>query len=507
MRDRIKWLALAFAPSSLLLGVTTYLSTDVAAMPLLWVVPLALYLITFIIVFSRKSRAPSLPVAIAHAVLVTALVLFVFWGPDLDLRWEYALHLSVFTATALVLHGELAASRPAPKYLTEFYLWMALGGALGGAFNALLAPVLFKSIAEYQMMVVLACFLRPSWRSRFTSVIEREPGFVLALVPVLMVGLSRPHVSGAAGRIIISVIATAILVVLSVNALRFGMAIAALALSGFMLSQRSEKILMRDRSFFGAYYVERMYGPANFLVHGTTIHGAQFLDSTRRLMPVTYYQPHGPVGQLFTALQERLPRKSIGVVGLGAGSLLCYSKPGEEWTFFEIDPLVQRITSDPRYFTFLRDCPVKPQIVFGDARLTLGHQPDRKFGLLIIDAFSSDAIPVHLMTRQAFAQYSRVLDDHGVLFVHISNQRLDLQPVVAALAKDAGLVALLGEHVPKGSIETKDLDYTCDWVALARRQEDLGPLMTDKRWSLLAANAGDQPWTDDYSNVFSVIKW
>lgn len=507
MRDRIKWLALAFVPSSLLLGVTTYLSTDVAAMPLLWVVPLALYLITFIIVFSRKSRAPGLPVAIGHAVLVTVLVLVVFWGPDLDLRWEYALHLSVFTATALVLHGELAASRPAPTHLTEFYLWMALGGALGGAFNALVAPVLFKSIAEYQLMVVLACFLRPSWRSRFTSIIEREPGFVIALVPALVLGLAHPHISAGTGKIIISVIAAAIFVLLSVNSLRFGTAIAALALSGVVMARRSDRILLADRSFFGAYEVERMYGPANFLIHGTTIHGAQFLDSARRLMPVTYYHPHGPVGQLFTALQERLPDKRIGVVGLGAGSLLCYSKPGEEWTFFEIDPLVERISRNPRYFTFLRDCPVKPQVVIGDARLTLAHQPDRRFGLLIIDAFSSDAIPVHLMTRQAFAQYGRVLDDRGILMVHISNQRLDLQPVVAALAKDAGLVALIGEHDPKGSVESKDLDYTCDWVALARRKEDLGSLVTDERWHWLTANAGDQPWTDDYSNVFSVIKW
>jgi hypothetical protein len=274
-----------------------------------------------------------------------------------------------------------------------------------------------------------------------------------------------------------------------------------------MVSQRADKILMRDRSFFGAYYVERMYGPANFLIHGTTIHGAQFLDSTRRLMPVTYYHPRGPAGQLFTALQDRLPQKRIGVVGLGAGSLLCYSKPGEDWTFFEIDPLVERISRNPRYFTFLRDCPVTPKVVMGDARLTLGHQPGRHFGLLIIDAFSSDAIPVHLMTRQAFSQYSRVLDDHGILMVHISNQRIDLQPVVAALAKDAGLVALIGEHNPQGSVESKDLDYTCDWVALARRPEDLGSLVTDKRWHLLTAKPGNRPWTDDYSNVFSVIKW
>jgi hypothetical protein len=506
-RDRIKWIALAFVPSSLLLGVTTYLSTDVAAMPLLWVVPLALYLITFIVVFARKSRAPSFPIAIVQAVLVTVLVLVVFWDPDLDLRWEYALHLLVFTTTALVLHGELAASRPAPKHLTEFYLWMALGGALGGAFNALLAPVLFKSIAEYQLMVVLACFLRPSWRSQFTSLIEREPGFVIALVPAVALSIGHAHLGGDATKIIVSVIVAAIVVSLSVNAVRFGTAIAGIALAGFFLARNSDRILLTDRSFFGAYKVERMYGPANFLIHGTTIHGAQFLDSARRLMPVTYYHPNGPVGQLFTALRDRLPDKRIGVVGLGAGSLLCYSRPGEEWTFFEIDPLVERISSSGRYFTFLRDCDVRPNVVIGDARLTLAHQPDRRFGLLIIDAFSSDAIPVHLMTRQAFAQYGRVLDDGGILLVHISNQRLGLQPVVAALAKDAGLVALINEHDVTSGKENKDLDYTCDWVVLARRKEDLGPLVTDKRWHPLVTHAGDDPWTDDYSNVFSVIKW
>ena len=182
-------------------------------------------------------------------------------------------------------------------------------------------------------------------------------------------------------------------------------------------------------------------------------------------------------------------------------------RAGEQWTFFEIDPLVERIALDRRYFSFLRDCQVRPSVVIGDARLTLAKQPDKKFGLLIIDAFSSDAIPVHMLTRQAFRQYERVVDDHGVLFVHISNQHLDLQPVVAALAGDAGLVALLGEHSASDAAEARELDYSSDWVALARRKEDLGSLATDKRWKLLAASRNDEVWTDDYSNVFSVIKW
>jgi spermidine synthase len=482
-------------------------------MPLLWVIPLALYLITFIVVFARQSRSPSRAIAIAHAMLVTLFVMLAYLDPEIGLRWKYALHLALFASTALVLHGELAASRPAPKYLTEFYLWMALGGALGGAFNALLAPVLFKSITEYQLVVVLACFLRPSWRSRIIGSMEGIPGFVIAIVPAMMLGvitwmgLGDRHVIGMPLKIIIAVLGSATLVSLSANAIEFGAGIAAVALFTFAWAHHTERILYQDRSFFGAYRVQRTAGPANFLIHGTTIHGAQFQDSARRRLPVTYYHPHGPVGQLFAALQDHFPQKRVGVVGLGTGSLDCYSKPGEDWTFFEIDPVVARISGKSGYFTFLRDCAVHPRIIFGDARLTLAHQPAKRFGLLVIDAFSSDAIPVHLLTRQAFALYARVLDDDGILFVHISNQHLDLQPVVAELAKDAGLIALLGEHSTSDREAEIDLDYSCDWVALARRPEDLGALTHDSRWKVLAARAGAQPWTDDYSNVFSMIKW
>jgi hypothetical protein len=509
MRDRIRWIALAFAPSSLLLGVTTYLSTDVAAMPLLWVIPLALYLITFIVVFARSKRSVNVPIAVAHAVLVTALVLALFWDTNLDFRWEYALHLLVFTTTALVLHGELAASRPSNKYLTEFYLLMALGGALGGVFNALIAPLVFKSISEYQLVVVAACFLRPTVRAFRAA--PRSEQFPIALIPLIILAASNwlklgdHHVLGISTSVLISILAGAVAVMVSGSPLRFGMSIAGIAFITLIVQRQQENVLHRDRSFYGAYKVLRD-GPANFLIHGTTIHGAQYRDSARHLTPVTYYHPKGPAGQLFNALEGRIPQGRIGVVGLGAGSLLCYSRPGEDWTYFEIDPLVPGISKNPKYFTFLRDCAVRPTIVMGDARLTLAHQADRKFGLLIIDAFSSDAIPVHLLTRQAFALYERVLDDHGILFVHISNRHLNLQPVVASLANDAGLIALIGEHDATPREEGLELDYSCDWVAIARLPADFGPLAKDSRWHALLDN-GSRTWTDDYSNVWSVIKW
>ena len=513
MRNRLKWIVLAFVPSSLLLGVTTYISTDVAAMPLLWVVPLALYLITFIIVFGRTNREPSRGSAIVHAVLLTILVLVMFWGPGMALRTRVLLHLGVFATTALVLHGELAASRPAPKYLTEFYLWMALGGALGGVFNAVVAPLLFDSVVEYQLVLMAAPFLRPSWRWRVTEVLASNRLTPVAAIPALIVGsvmlleIANEHVLGVSIKLLVSIVAAAMMIALSGDARRFGSSLAAVMLVSFAVAQRYDRDLFEGRSFFGAYRVQRVYGPVHRLVHGTTTHGAQYQDSARRRTPVTYYHPAGPVGQLFAALNSSLAGRNIGAVGLGAGSVLCYSKPGQSWTFFEIDPMVERIASDPKLFTYMRDCGVKPQIVIGDARLTLAREPGKRFALLIVDAFSSDAIPVHLLTREAFRVYQRVLDDRGVLFVHISNKHLDLQPVVAGLVADAGLVALLQEHEPSDTAQYQELDYPAEWVAIAKRKEDLGVLGGNGKWKRLPMSPGSRLWTDDFSNVFDVMKW
>jgi hypothetical protein len=242
------------------------------------------------------------------------------------------------------------------------------------------------------------------------------------------------------------------------------------------------------------------------LYHGTTIHGAQFTDRARRLTPITYYHPAGPVGDVFRELATSLEGADIGIVGLGTGSILCYSRPGERWTFYEIDPKVEAIARNKRFFTYLSECEVDPAIVFGDARLTLAREPEAKYSLLVVDAFSSDAIPVHLLTREAIQTYFRALGEDGVLMIHISNRRLDLEPVVADLALDAGLEARVKNHSVTETRQDTEYDYESDWVIMARRLEDLGPLASDTMWVELEPSLKKRPWTDDYSNIVSVIR-
>lgn len=456
--ERLRWLALAFVPSSLLLGVTTFLSTDIAATPLLWVIPLSLYLLTFVIVFARRGPLLATPLAVAHSILITSLAFVLFRQTSLGFRVGYAFHLALFTVTALVLHGELSASRPSTSRLTEYYLWISLGGALGGIFTAIIVPMIFRSTRDYTLMLIVGCLLRMVFRR--TGPRARIP---LVIAPALL--------------------------------------LSAAALS----PQNQGATIFTDRSFFGIYRVTQTAVPAHILYQGSTIHGAQLLSSP--LTPITYYHRRGPVGQVFESLQTDMTRRNVGVVGLGTGSILCYSRPGESWTFFEIDPLVERIARDERMFSFLSRCQARPRVVLGDARITLSREPAGRYSLLVLDAFSSDAIPVHLMTREAMRVYGRVLDEHGLLLVHISNRRLNLEPVVGALARDAGMTALIRNHDAPATTGDRDFEYGSDWVVLARHAEDIAVLARDRRWRNLEIAPANRIWTDDYSNLLDVIKW
>ena len=512
-RRRGMWVLLAFAPSSLMLGVTLHLSTDVAAVPLLWVVPLALYLLSFVIVFARRPLLPHRWMLIFQVPVLVLLAATMSWSHNL-LWVELLIHLEAFFIAAMVCHGELAARRPAALHLTEFYLWMSVGGVLGGMFNALLAPVLFDSVLEYPMMVVLVALLRP-WRAgrgrRDIALDLVLPG-LLALLMWLSSGLADGGYGIAISMAVFAAaVGLALLLAWRGRPLRFALGLAVLMImaplalkqQGFVGLGESDTI-HSERSFFGVNRVTAMETPvrAHILIHGTTVHGAQSQDENARKTPLTYYHPDGPLGQVFQAFPFwRFNR--VGAVGLGTGAAACYVRPGQNWTFYEIDPVVERIARDERFFTYLADCALEADIVIGDARLSLQAAPEGSFDLLILDAFSSDAIPVHLLTREAFAMYRRKLAPGGVIMVHISNRYLDLEPVLGRITVETGFFGVTQYH-DEGTNEVM-LRYPSIWVVMARSPDDIIELAPDPRWQPL--RGADAPlWTDDYVDIVGALR-
>jgi SAM-dependent methyltransferase len=518
---RAWWVLLAFVPSSLLLSVTLHLSTDIAPVPLLWVVPLALYLLTFIAAFTRRGRLLRRVAIRALPLAIVPVMVAVLADQSKPIALIVALHLVSFTIIALAGHAALAKDAPPARDLTEFYLWLAVGGALGGVFNALLAPRLFASIAEYPLVLALAAFVirsdpddpEPRATQRSTAswlTPERMTDVVapLSLVPLILicdVVTRKFGMDSATARRVVALGAPAMICyALAGRRVRFGLGVAAL-LAGSTVFERNRQLLVAERSFFG---VSRVYvtggGDYHALVHGSISHGAQSTDPARRREPLSYYTRSGPVGELVIPRQRAGVVRSVGVVGLGSGSLACYRQPGETWTFFEIDAAVVRIARDPRYFTFLRDCAPTAAIVLGDARLSLDAVPDRTYDLLLLDAYSADAIPVHLLTREALALYRRKLAPGGVIALHISNLYFNLAPVVAALAADAGMVMRLRDEVTLSAAESARGKSTSDWVVLAEREADLGTLLALPRWERVVPAA--TVWTDDFSSALSAMR-
>jgi hypothetical protein len=289
--------------------------------------------------------------------------------------------------------------------------------------------------------------------------------------------------------------------------LRFGLGMAA-ALAAALLAADASQVIARERSFFGVYTVKRDPAGFNVLLHGTTIHGAQQLDPAARREPLTYYLADGPLGQLFAA-RAAAPPRTIGAVGLGVGTVACYRTPGQRWTFYEIDPLVERIARDARYFHYLADCAPDAQVILGDARLSLRAAPARSFDLLILDAFSSDAIPVHLLTREAFALYLDRLAAGGLIALHVSNRNLDLAPVVASLVRASSAVAWQQTYQPPGPLSEATHAYrsASSWIVIARQTGDLGALASDPRWSRLEDQGQRRPWSDAFSDIVGALRW
>jgi hypothetical protein len=480
-KTRALWISLAACGSALLLAITHHLSQNIASVPLLWVIPLALYLLTFILCFEgrawyrRDFFLRLLGVALGSLAYALAPA---FAG--LPIKVSIPLFCCCLFVCCMFCHGELAKLKPHPAHLTSFYLMISLGGAVGALFVAVLAPRLFSG--DYELRIVIGCCA------------------LLALV-VLHRDPSSPFYRARWQLPWLLVVALALAVIVSL---------------GVTAREEAKGARLMVRNFYGVLRIVDQVAPNVVLVrgdaspppdedfrfeklmNGTIDHGLQFLSPARRDLPTTYYGPESGVGITLKAAGGETPL-AVGVVGLGVGTLATYAKPGDRYKFYEINPLVVQIAQQE--FSFLRDSHAKLEIVLGDGRLSLEQEPPQGFDVLVVDAFSGDSIPVHLLTREAFVLYFRHLQPTGVLAVHISNQYLNLAPVVTAAAMLLGKEAVMvgnKAYSPRGI-------YRATWVLVGNPQGFLGKPEIEKAGSVLGPTSPHILWTDDYSSVFKVL--
>ena len=510
-RQKLHWLALAFVPSSLLLGLTNFISTDIASVPLLWIIPLTVYLLSFIIVFSHwNDRIHPWMVKIQPFIFIPFLA-YAFVNPADLPYWVYLiLHVVAFFFAVMVCHGELAKSRPSTQHLTQFYLIMSFAGMLGGMFNTFVAPFIFNGIYEYPIMIVAALLLRPLFAWNMKQLII--PTVLLSIGFILYASIH--DLLQYFDEIALSLIAISVLVYfLRKQTLSYALTVGVLMFLALSLHGLSSNTLFQKRSFFGVMAVresvltDEQNKPESYheLFHGTTKHGAQRLPEHLAKIPLTYYSQPGPMGQLFKTFDKQDVAWKIGVVGLGAGALACYAKPTQDWTLYEIDPLVINIASNPDYFTYLSRCLPKSTMRVGDARLALEKEPDQHFDLLIMDAFSSDAVPTHLLTKEALELYFRKLKPNGILAFHITNRHLALKKVLSVHAEQQHFAALIQEFKAPDNMP---LVVDTDWVVMAKQPETLQPLTLALLgdWQTMPLYFGLSPWTDDFTNIVKIWK-
>ena len=497
-KQRLWWLTCAFIPSSLLVGVTTHIATDIASVPFLWALPLALYISTFIIVFSKS---PAIPLTSSNRLLPIAVALTFFGLASiivLPLIVSLTLSLMALFLAALVGHGVLAEQRPAASRLTEFYLLMSLGGVLGGAFNALLVPVLFTSVIEYPLMLLAVLLIRPGlrWMGEGRTRVWTLAAFV-ALIGAAILRLTSGTDPFMAFRALLLLAAVA--VVMSAQS-RLGPVIAAACAWGIGMIANPLAGGVSDRTFFGVVKVIEQ-GEHRVLMHGTTAHGAQYISGPNTLRPTTYYAPETPIGEVFAA--NAAPGRTA-VVGLGTGSVACFARPGQDYVYYEIDPLVAQFASDERYFTYLSECTPDADIILGDGRLSLAAEPASSFNLILIDAFSSASVPAHLLTREAVDLYMSRLSDDGVVVMHVSNKHMNLTSLVARIAGDLDLSARYKYYSADPDQPSMYHAQSSQVVVLANNEAAFDTFALDEDWSVLESD-GKRPWSDDYSNVIGAM--
>lgn len=509
MLRRLRWLALAFVPSSLMIGVTTFITTDVASVPLLWVIPLALYLLTFVLAFA-KGQLVSTASLNRPMMLAALVVILILASGATEPAWVLILaNLGFFFIAAMMCHGQLANDRPAVAHLPEYYLWIALGGALGSVFNVLIAPVLFTSIVEYPLAIVIACMLlrADNEQSSFglRDVIYPVGIYVLTVCLAALVTYSRASSSIFNLFVVLGVPLILINHLFRQRPVRFGLGLCAVMLASVFYSGLTDHTVHTVRNFFGTSRVTiDSPGRINSLYSGNTVHGRQFVEQSRRCEPLSYHHENGPLGQVMAVFNAAPANARVAVIGLGVGAMASYSQPAQEWTFYEINPDVINMARSSQYFTYLQNCASgSMSVVEGDARLNLQNAKAGHYGLIVLDAFSSDAIPVHLVTQQALDLYLSKLAEGGILAFHVSNRSLDLKPILADLAESRKLVCIGFDDLKPSSFEGKD---PSQWVVMARAAPEISNLSINSQWQRLNGNGG-RVWSDDFSNIIRAIRW
>ncbi|MEO6945256.1 MAG: fused MFS/spermidine synthase [Nitrobacter sp.] len=513
---RLRWIFLAAVPSGLLIAVTAHISTDVAAAPLLWVLPLSLYLLTWVLVFQSRPLLPHQWMLALQPLAIAGVVILLAIGGEQNLLLTLGGHQLCFFVIAMACHGELARTRPASRYLTGFYVALSFGGMVGGLFAGLIAPFIFSWIAEYPILLGLAALCRPA-RDEFL------PRWSLWYIPVLALiaaALVTPAYSRGAvwswlddHRVwiigAVAVLAALLAVAARVNRWKVA-ATMMLALVLIRVYPADDGRVETVRSFFGVHkIVVTPNGQYHVLMHGTTIHGAERLQNddgtpiTGRPEPISYYHRDGGIGQAIAAIRERKGGPiRVAVIGLGAGTLTCASQPGENWRFFEIDQSMVDTAKNPKYFTYVRDCESELKPVMGDARLTFAREPEGIYDLIIVDAYSSDAIPIHLATEEAMEIYKDKLAPHGAVVMHVSNRHLELASVVVGIA-DANELKSWVYNEDSG--RDNEYIFATNVVISAREDADVGTLASSGKWALTDPTENQRVWTDDYSNILGAV--
>ena len=553
------WVALSFVPSSWMLGVTSFLTTDISPIPILWIIPLTLYLVTFIVAFADQPLLRYQWVSRLFPISMMVLAASTMFKGGI---FVLLLHLVVFFVGAMVCHFELARKKPSPSHLTEFYFWVSFGGLLGGVFNGLLAPLVFPWILEYPVTLFIACLLRPTLaavagpdrgeKRREKTTLPKAVGknqkakstkrkkttasggdfqhedqqpaesesrfrlgwFALFVLPVGIMAQTFPFQEGTVALTIATLVSLLILVgcyfLDKPRSFAFPIGLV-FVFSQLEPPQAGETVLLTQRGYFGVNrVVDGPEGHQRRLYHGKTIHGLQNLDPERPGLlnqPTSYYHRTGPLGEIFSFAQKQKPFKRVAIIGLGAGTAACYHREGQEFTFFEIDPIVKEIATNPRFFTFLENCGKENyEVILGDGRMKLNEVEDDQFDLMIFDAFSSDAIPMHLLTLEAVQVYQGKLSPEGFMAFHISNRFFDLEPILGDLASAMGWESMTWHDIELSEEELLSGKAAASYVILARDLNVTG--LTDQpHWKKTRMSTRGQPWTDDFSNVLDALKW